>query len=136
MPPVEGRPLLGCIHVSTVFPFRAEGGRVLLTCLLGGVGHPEVLRHDDAGLVALARAELERLAGVRAAPALQQVVRWERAIPQYTVGHLARVTRLEAALARWPGLHVSGNAVRGVGLADCVREAEVLAQRLGSGNPP
>jgi protoporphyrinogen/coproporphyrinogen III oxidase len=130
VPPQEGRPLLGCIHASTVFPFRAPDGRVLLTCLLGGVGHPAVAQQEEGALVALARGELERLAGVRAAPVLQQVVRWPRAIPQYNVGHLARVARLEAALARWPGLHVSGNAVRGVGLADCVREAAVLARTL------
>ncbi|MBF5045748.1 protoporphyrinogen oxidase [Aggregicoccus sp. 17bor-14] len=130
VPPEEGRPLLGCIHVSTVFPFRAPAGQVLLTCLLGGVGHPQVAQLPEEALVGLAREELQRLAGITAAPALQQVVRWPRAIPQYNVGHLARVARLEGALARWPGLRVSGNAVRGVGLADCVREAAVLARAL------
>jgi protoporphyrinogen/coproporphyrinogen III oxidase len=132
VPPQEGRPLLGCIHVSTVFPFRAPEGGALLTCLLGGMGQPQVAGLEEAALVALAREELRQLAGVQAVPTLQQVVRWPRAIPQYTVGHLARVQRLEAASARWPGLTVSGNAVRGVGLADCVRESAVLARALAA----
>ncbi|RYZ39869.1 MAG: protoporphyrinogen oxidase [Myxococcaceae bacterium] len=131
VPAVEGKAVLGTIHVSTTFPFRAEGGRVLLTCLMGGTRKPEVVARDEDALVALAREELKAMTGLSATPELTQVVRWPRGIPQYTVGHLARVASLDEGLKRWPGLHLTGNAYRGVGVNDCIREATRLADALG-----
>ncbi|RKH16575.1 protoporphyrinogen oxidase [Corallococcus praedator] len=130
VPAVEGKAVLGTIHVSTTFPFRAEGGRVLLTCLMGGTRKPEVVARDEDALVALAREELKAMTGLTATPELTQVVRWPRGIPQYTVGHLGRVASLDERLKRWPGLHVTGNAYRGVGINDCIREATRLADAL------
>ncbi|RKG91610.1 protoporphyrinogen oxidase [Corallococcus terminator] len=131
VPAVEGKAVLGTIHVSTTFPFRAEGGRVLLTCLMGGTRKPEVVARDEDALVALAREELKAMTGLTATPELTQAVRWPRGIPQYTVGHLGRVEALDTGLKRWPGLHLTGNAYRGVGVNDCIREATRLADALG-----
>ncbi|RKH68742.1 protoporphyrinogen oxidase [Corallococcus aberystwythensis] len=131
VPAVEGKAVLGTIHVSTTFPFRAEGGRVLLTCLMGGARRPEVVSRDEDALAALAREELKTMAGLTATPELTEVVRWPRGIPQYTVGHLERLAAMEERLKRWPGLHLTGNAYRGVGVNDCIREATRLADALG-----
>jgi oxygen-dependent protoporphyrinogen oxidase len=51
-------------------------------------------------------------------------------IPQYTVGHLARLARIDAALATLPGLFVAGNSYRGVAINSCVTEAGPLADRV------
>ena len=59
-----------------------------------------------------------------------EVVRWRRGIPQYEVGHLARMKRIDEAMAAVPGVTLSGNAYRGVGVNDCVREAERLVPEL------
>ena len=75
VPSGEGRRLLGAIHVSTVFPFRAPEGRVLYTCMVGGARRPELVGLDEEALVALAREELRALAGVTAAPCLTEVIR-------------------------------------------------------------
>ena len=58
------------------------------------------------------------------------MVRWLRSMPQYEVGHLDRVARIEAELARRPGLFVAGAAYRGVGMADCVRQGAEAAGRV------
>ncbi|MCP3103601.1 protoporphyrinogen oxidase [Myxococcus sp. K15C18031901] len=134
VPPREGRRLLGAIHASTVFPFRVEGGGVLYTCMVGGARRPELVALDEAQLVTLAREELAALAGVDAAPSFTQVFRWPRGIPQYQVGHLARMDAIDAALARWPGLHLTGNAYKGVGLNDCIRNGLQLADALVDGS--
>lgn len=131
VPAAEGKAVLGTIHVSTTFPFRAEGGRVLLTCLMGGARRPDLVAWDEAALVALAREELKAMAGLTATPELTEVIRWPLGIPQYTVGHLERLSAMEARLKRWPGLHLAGNAYRGVGVNDCIREASRLAEVLG-----
>ena len=82
--------------------------------------------------MALAREELKALAGVTAPPSFRQVFRWPRGIPQYNVGHLARVSSIDAALQRWPGLHLTGNAYKGVGINDCIRNGMGLAQTLAA----
>jgi oxygen-dependent protoporphyrinogen oxidase len=50
-------------------------------------------------------------------------------MPQYRVGHLARVETIERALRGLPGLWLAGAAYRGVGLADCVRSGEAAAEQ-------
>jgi oxygen-dependent protoporphyrinogen oxidase len=69
---------------------------------------------------------------VTAPPSFTEVIRWPRGIPQYNVGHLARVSALDAALRRWPGLHLTGNAYKGVGLNDCIRNGAQLADALAA----
>jgi oxygen-dependent protoporphyrinogen oxidase len=130
VPGLEKRRLLGAIHASTVFPFRAEGGRVLYTCMVGGARRPELVKLSEEELVALAREELKELAGVTASPSFTQAIRWTRGIPQYNVGHLERVAAIDAALARLPGLHLAGNAYKGVGINDCIRNAFALGDAL------
>jgi protoporphyrinogen/coproporphyrinogen III oxidase len=134
VPGLEKRRLLGAIHASTVFPFRAAGGRVLYTCMIGGARRPDLVKLSEEELVALAREELKDLAGVTASPSFTQAIRWMRGIPQYNVGHLGRVAAIDAALARLPGLHLAGNAYKGVGINDCIRNAFALGDRL-AGTP-
>ncbi|WP_224242107.1 protoporphyrinogen oxidase [Hyalangium gracile] len=130
VPGLEKRRLLGAIHASTVFPFRAEGGHVLYTCMVGGARRPDLVKLDEEALVTLAREELKELAGVTASPVFAEAIRWPRGIPQYNVGHLERVASIDAALARLPGLHLAGNAYKGVGINDCIRNAFALGDML------
>lgn len=138
VPSGEKRRILGAIHASTVFPFRAAGGRVLYTCMVGGARQGELVKLDEAELAKLAREELRALAGVTAEPIFTEVIRWPRGIPQYNVGHRDRVAAIDAALARWPGLHLAGNAYKGIGINDCIRNAKQLAEALAAGGatPP
>ncbi len=130
VPGQEKRRLLGAIHASTVFPFRAEAGRILYTCMIGGARQRELVNLDEEALVALAREELKALAGVTASPIFTEAIRWPRGIPQYNVGHLERVSAIDEALKRHPGLHLVGNAYRGVGINDCIRNGFALAAEL------
>jgi oxygen-dependent protoporphyrinogen oxidase len=130
VPSRERRRLLGAIHASSTFPWRAEGGRILYTCMVGGAKRPELVELEDAALVTLVREELRELAGVTAEPIFSEVFHWKRGIPQYNVGHLERVAAIDEGLARWPGLYLTGNAYKGIGLIDCVRSANTLVDTL------
>ncbi len=132
VPSLEKRRLLGAIHASTVFPFRAPGGRVLYTCMVGGARQPDLVGLDEEALITLAREELRDLVGVVANPVFSEVIRWPRGIPQYNVGHLERVSAIDAALARLPRLHLAGNAYKGVGINDCIRNALTLGDALST----
>jgi oxygen-dependent protoporphyrinogen oxidase len=74
--------------------------------------------------------DLEAMSPVGEVPEAAAVVRWSRAMPQYEVGHLDRVAGIERALDRASGLFVTGSAYRGVGVADCVRQAHEAAERV------
>ena len=67
-------------------------------------------------------------------PLLEQVVRVPRAIPQYEMGHSARVARITDAIDALPGLSITGNGLRGVAFADAasdgVRIGDTAVQQL------
>jgi oxygen-dependent protoporphyrinogen oxidase len=69
---------------------------------------------------------------VAAPPLRSHVRRWSRAMPQYTVGHQARLDQIDGALALLPGVHVTGAGYRGAGVAGCVTQAETTARTLTS----
>jgi oxygen-dependent protoporphyrinogen oxidase len=82
--------------------------------------------------MAAAAADVRDALGLTGPPAGSRVVRWPRAMPQYRVGHLDRVADIERALEGTPGLFVTGAALRGVGIADCIHQANQLAERVGA----
>ena len=126
VPRGEGLRLLGTLWDSQIFASRSPDGRVLVRALYGGAVDPEAALLDDQALVGLARDELRRLVGLDAAPELEHVIRWRRAIPQYERGHQQRVDKVRDALARNPGLFMAGNALDGVAFAKAA-EAGVRA---------
>jgi oxygen-dependent protoporphyrinogen oxidase len=130
VPRGQGIRMLGCIWTAGVFPDHVPDGTVLLRAMVGGARDPEAVALDEAGAIDLARRELEPVLGLTGDPVDTAAVRWPRGIPQYTVGHRDRVAAVEAGLAEAPGLFVGGNAYRGVGVNDCVREATRLAERI------
>ena len=129
VPRVEGRALLACTFSSVKYPGRAPAGHVLLRCFVGGALDERILELDDASLARRARDELGQALGIKAEPVLTRLFRWPAAMPQYHVGHLARVETIERRLAGLPGLRLAGGAYRGVGIADCIRAGEDAAER-------
>ncbi len=124
VPAIEGRRIIAGSFTSVKYEGRAPAGQALLRVFAGGALAAHLATLPDAELVAIAEQELAALLGVRGAPALVRVARHLRAMPQYEVGHLARVAAIEAATARLGGLAVAGSAYRGVGVPDCVHSGE------------
>lgn len=124
--------LLGCLWPSSIFPGRAPDGWVLLTSFVGGARHPDAIGSDDDELVERVRGELERILGATGSPRVLSVARYPRAIPQYTVGHAARVERVRRAVAAVPGLSLAGNFIDGISVGDCVRQGFEAASSVES----
>jgi len=119
--------LLGCQYDSSVFPDRAPAGGVLLRGLIGGSFAPALVDADDGALASLVIGDLQRAAGLARDPDFIDVWRARPGIPQYDMAHAARVATVDAAVATLPGLTVIGNALRGVGVNDCIRAATGVA---------
>ncbi len=129
VPRVAGRRALAISFSSSKFPGRAPAGCVLVRVFLGGALDPSALELDDDALVALARDEAAVLIGATGAPLMIQVDRWGGSMPQYHVGHADRVSRIEAALARHPGLALAGAAYRGVGIPQVIASGQAAVTR-------
>lgn len=130
VPPSEPLRVLGGIFPSQFFAGRAPSGFHLLSIRTGGARHPEAFTLPDDELRALAEGEVQRLVGLQGPAAFVHIVRHERALPQYTVGHLARVAAVEAAERRHPGLFFHGNAYHNAGVPELVRRSTQLAERV------
>jgi oxygen-dependent protoporphyrinogen oxidase len=94
---------------------------------VGGARDPKEFDRDDDELVALSVRALRPLLGLTGEPSFTRVYRWERASAQHEVGHIGRLARIEEALARQPGLFVTGSGFRGVGIPDCVADGRATA---------
>jgi oxygen-dependent protoporphyrinogen oxidase len=130
VPLVEGRRLLACTFSSVKYAGRAPADRVLLRTFLGGVLQARFAELDDADLEAVVREELAALLGITAPPELVRIHRHAEAMPQYRVGHLVLMGRIEDRLGRHPGLVVAGSAYRGIGIPDCIRSGEAAAEAI------
>ena len=130
VPRKEQRQVLGVLFSSAMFERRAAPGRALLTTFIGGRRNPELPGRPEGEIAALAHAEHAALLGAREAPLFQHVTRWPRAIPQYTLGHLGRVARAEAAQQALPGLHFCANWKGGVSVGDCIQNGHRSAETL------
>ena len=128
--PGEPLDVLGALFESNIFPGRAPESHVLVRVIMGGAGRPDVPRRGDDEIVATAVAAIDRAVGLRGAPDRAWVHRQPAAIPQYLLGHLDRVARIERRLAALPGLQVAGNAYRGIAVGAIVADAEVVAGRV------
>ncbi len=130
VPACEGRSIIACSFSSVKFARRAPAGHVLMRAFAGGALQPEPFEWDDQTLLAAVLRDLKDLLGIRAAPLWSVVARHPRSMPQYHVGHLARVGALERRLHRWPTLKLAGNAYRGIGIPDAIHSGEAAADAL------
>ena len=128
VPLVEARSIVACTYSSMKYPGRAPDGYVLLRAFVGGAMQQELFDQDDAAMAESVRRELRDLLGITSEPLLTRIHRHPQAMPQYRVGHLERMARIDAALARHPGLALAGNAYRGVGIPDCIHSGELAAE--------
>lgn len=125
--------LLACTFVHQKFAHRVPLGGVLLRAFFGSTAADELSAQSDASIVRAARRQLSLLLGPLPAQADVTVVRrWPRSLPQYAIGHLARMRRLDASISAIPNLALAGNAFHGVGLPDLVRDAAAAAHRIAS----
>ena len=118
-----GLRVLGAVWSSSLFAGRAPEGRELVTAFAGGTIDPDAARLPDAELAAQAASELRALLRATEDPRLVSITRWPHAIPQYELGHPARIERLSQAEARWGGLTFLGAYRGGISVGDVVKGA-------------
>ena len=122
--------ITACTWISRKWPVPTYGDRALMRCFVGRDGREEALELSDERLIDQVGREVDAATPLGAKPVAARVVRWTRAMPQYDVGHLDLVTGIDSAIERTPGVFLAGSAYRGVGIADCIRQAEEVTVRV------
>ena len=130
VPAVEKRRIIAGSMASVKFPGRAPEGKVLLRVFVGGALQPELGELPEDEIRQLVQEELRELIGLSGEPEFCEVVRWLGMMPQYHVGHLDLVARIEARAAAIPHFALAGNAFRGVGIPFCIHSGEQAAERV------
>ena len=128
IPRREGHRALACTWTSTKFPHRAPEGYALIRVFVGRAG--QELPWNERDLLALAKEELDLTLGITADPLLHRVFMWDKAMPQYNLGHPDILKRIDAALERHPGLALAGNGYRGIGIPDCIHSGELAVKKI------
>ncbi|MGW6460704.1 protoporphyrinogen oxidase [Streptomyces sp. NPDC055078] len=132
VPPVERRTIKASTFSSQKWDWAGGGpaGLFLLRTSVGRFGDEEHLHRDDGELAEVCLRDLGEATGVTAKPVAFEVTRWMGGLPQYPVGHLARVARIRAEIAKLPGLRVCGAAYDGVGIPACVADGQRAADEI------
>lgn len=139
VPPVDGRRIKASTFSFAKWAWvraaglgTGDGGLLVLRTSLGRYGEERTLQVSDEELVAASLADLAEATGLTATPVDTHVQRWGGGLPQYAVGHRARVDRVRAAVAEVPGLAVCGAAYDGVGIAACVGSGHRAAAEVAA----
>jgi oxygen-dependent protoporphyrinogen oxidase len=132
IPRSEGLRTLGTVWNTSLFPNRAPQDHVLLTSFIGGATDPSAVKLPAAELTATIQREIAPILSIRRPPTFSSVEIYNRAIPQYNLGHTALITALDGALAAHPNLRLAGNYLHGPALGGCVEQAQRVARELAS----
>lgn len=130
VPHIEKRKILAVSFSSRKFPDRAPADRVLLRTFVGGALQPELFNIPDDEMTAMVKSELSAMLGVRSEPDFVRIYRYPNSMPQYYVGHLDRVSRIEEQTRRFPHLALAGIGYRGVGVPDVISSGECAAETV------
>ena len=126
----QGLRTLGSIWNSSLFTNRAPEDWVVLNNFIGGETDRAAFDLSDDELLAIVHRDLQTVLGITGEPRQLPITRWQRAIPQYNLGHAARVATIEAALAKRPGVRLAGNYLHGVAIGDCLKQGKELANEV------
>jgi protoporphyrinogen/coproporphyrinogen III oxidase len=132
IPRSEKLRLLGTVWNSSLFPGRVPQDHLLLTSFIGGATDPAAVKLSPTELVATIHREIAPLLSIHHPPAFSNVEIYDRAIPQYNLGHTSRIAAINRVLALHPNLRLAGNYLHGPAVGACVEQAQRVARQLAS----
>ena len=130
VPQRERRTVAAATWVNNKFPSRIKAGLLAARAFIVAEQAVRLMNESREHITGLVGADFQRLVGIDAQPQFSTLYRWPDSMPQYTVGHKARVKRINEYTANLPFLYLTGNAYDGVGIPDCIRLAKVVTQKI------
>lgn len=132
LPRIEKRNILGTLFSSSMFNHRAPEKHAVLTSFIGGQRQPELISCSDDEIQQIILQEHSALLNFTQPVLWQNIVRHQQAIPQYTMGHNQRIQQADIASHKMPGLFYCANWRGGISLADCIKSAHSIADKVAA----
>lgn len=130
IPAKENRKILGALFTSSIFPERVKNGKKLVRVIMGGDRNRWVNDKSDEELIDIAFNEVKDTLKIKNKPVCKIFFRWEKAIPQYYIGHLKTVKNIEDIADNIGNLYVGGNILYGVGINDCTKRSYDIVEKF------
>lgn len=130
IPEKEKKSFLGALWSSVIFPFRADDNFATFTLFIGGSRNPDFVKEDRNKLLDRVRVEFEELMKINGKPVYSSHRFWEKAIPQYNIGYIEHERFFDEFEKQNPGLFISGNFRGGISVGDCIKNAELVAEKI------
>ena len=130
VPAIEKRAILACSFASVKFPGRCPPEKAVLRVFVGGALQQDVFEYTDEQIECLMWEDLNTYLGLKSVPLLSLITRYQRAMPQYNIGHVDLVNGIREKLNQYPGIAIAGSAYEGVGIPDCISSGYKAARSI------
>ena len=130
VPRSAGVRTLGTVWNASLFRGRAPEGSSLLTSFIGGATDPNAAQLSPDELTAIVHRDIAPILKMHGNPTFSNVTVYPRALPQYNLGHAARLKAVEEAQKKHPNLWLIGNYLRGPAIGSCVEQALSVANQI------
>jgi oxygen-dependent protoporphyrinogen oxidase len=130
IPEKEGKSFLGAIWSSVIFPNRADYTKAAFTLFIGGSRDAGFVDDVEENVIDRARREFELIMKISAEPVFISKRFWPKAIPQYNIGYVEHENYFDHFEKDNRGIILSGNFRGGISVGDCIKNAELVVQKI------
>jgi len=134
IPAKEKKSFLGAIWSSVLFPNRTEDKYAGFTLFIGGARNPDIVNKDKELIFPVVIKEFQEIMKIKGAPEFQTYRYWHKAIPQYNIGYIEHERYFDEFEKKYKGIILSGNYRGGISVGDCVKNSELVFQKVKSLN--
>lgn len=133
VPKKENRRIMAVTWTSSKFSYRAPDDAVLIRCFVGGAANQEIVFKSDEEIIDIVKTELKDIMSISLEPMFSRIYRWDKAMPQYTIGHGSRIKSINQLIGELGNIQVCGSAYNGIGISDCINSGNIAAQNILKG---
>ncbi len=130
VPSKERKSFLGAIWSSVIFPNRSDEESASFTLFIGGSRDPGFVDDNEEAVVKRVRNEFEEIMKINDKPVYTSTRLWEKAIPQYKLGYVEHENYFDHFEKENKGIVISGNFRGGISVGDCIKNAELVVQKI------
>lgn len=130
IPHNQNKNILGSIWTSIIFPEQAPAGYALFRTMLGGARNNQIIKKNETEIAEIASSELTPILDLKGTPAYQKVIIWDKAIPQYILGHAHRLSAINSELDKLGNISLAGNAYTGIGINDTIKRSYNIVESI------
>ena len=130
VPEKEEKSFLGAIWSSVIFPNRSDESKASFTLFIGGSRDAGFVDDVEQNVIDRARREFELIMKISAEPVMISKRFWPRAIPQYNIGYVEHENYFDHFEKDNEGIILGGNYRGGISIGDCIKNSELVAQKI------